>query len=74
MPSSPASLNNIDNSNLITGTQPIIDTTVGSYNIQAKGVGIYSEIRTFVIEENCKYNVNTLKQDRTRILPQKNEK
>ena len=60
VPSSPASLNNIDNSNLITGVQPIIDSTVGSYNIQAKGVGVYSEIRTFVIEENCKYNVNTL--------------
>ena len=60
VPSSPASLNNIDNSNLITGAQPIIDSTVGSYDIQARGVGVYSETRTFVIEENCKYNVNTL--------------
>ena len=60
VPSSPASLNNIDVANLLVGAQPIIDSTVGSYEIQARGVGSYSETRTFVIEESCKYNTNTL--------------
>ena len=60
VPSSPASLNNIANINLLAGVQPIIIDTVASYNIQAEGVGLYSEVKTFVIEENCKYDVNTL--------------
>jgi len=60
VPSSPASLNNIDVANLLVGAQPIIDSTVGSYEIQARGVGSYSETRTFVLEESCKYNTNTL--------------
>ena len=60
VPSSPASLNNIDVANLLIGAQPIIDSTVGSYEIQARGVGSYSETRTFIIEESCKYNANTL--------------
>jgi hypothetical protein len=60
VPSSPASLNNIDVANLLIGAQPIIDSTVGSYEIQARGVGSYSETRTFIIEESCKYNTNTL--------------
>jgi len=60
VPSSPASLNNIDVANLLVGAQPIIDSTVGSYEIQARGVGSYSETRTFIIEESCKYNTNTL--------------
>ena len=60
VPSSPASLNNIDVTNLLVGAQPIIDSTVGSYEIQARGVGSYSETRTFIIEESCKYNTNTL--------------
>ena len=60
VPSSPASLNNIDITNILLGSQPIIGPNIASYNIQARGVGFYSETRTFVIEENCKYNVNTL--------------
>ena len=60
VPSSPASLNNIDVANLLVGAQPIVDSTVGSYEIQARGVGSYSETRTFIIEESCKYNTNTL--------------
>ena len=60
MPSSPASLNNIDVTNILVGSQPIINSNIASYNIQARGVGLYSETRTFVIEESCKYNSNTL--------------
>ena len=62
VPSSPASLNSIDNTNLLTGVQPIIIDTVASYTIVAKSNAFApaSETRTFVIEENCKYNVNTL--------------
>ena len=62
VPSSPASLNNIDNINLAVGIQPIITPSVASYTIvaQASAITIGSETRTFVIEENCKYNVNTL--------------
>ncbi len=60
VPSSPASLNNIDNANITVGSQPIINEFIASYNIQARGVGLYSETRTFVIEESCKYNSNTL--------------
>ena len=60
VPSSPASLNNIDNANITVGSQPIINSNIASYNIQARGVGLYSETRTFQIEESCKYNSNTL--------------
>ena len=60
VPSSPASLNNIDVANILVGSQPIINEFIASYNIQARGVGLYSETRTFVIEESCKYNTNTL--------------
>jgi hypothetical protein len=60
VPSSPASLNNIDVTNILVGSQPIINSNIASYNIQARGVGLYSETRTFVIEESCKYNSNTL--------------
>ena len=61
VPSSPASLNNIDNANLISGIQPIIIDAVATYNIQAVGtITNLSEVRTFVIKENCKYDVNTL--------------
>jgi hypothetical protein len=61
VPSSPASLNNIDNANLISGVQPIIIDSVATYNIQAVGtISDLSEVRTFVIKEKCKYNVNTL--------------
>jgi hypothetical protein len=60
VPSSPASLNNIDATNITVGSQPIINSNIASYNIQARGVGLYSETRTFVIEESCKYNSNTL--------------
>ena len=61
VPSSPASLNNIANANLISGIQPIIIDAVATYNIQAVGtIADLSEVRTFVIKENCKYNVNTL--------------
>ena len=59
-PSAPASLNNIDNTNILVGAQPIINSFVASYNIQARGIGLYSETKSFVIKENCKYNVNTL--------------
>ena len=61
VPSSPASLNKIDNANLITGVQPIITSDVASYTLQAVGtLSSLSEVKTFVIKENCKYNVNTL--------------
>ena len=61
MPSSPASLNNIDVANLLVGAQPIIDSTVASYEISKLEVSAaYSETRTFQIEEACKYNTNTL--------------
>ena len=62
VPFAPASLNSIDNANLSTGVQPIITSDVYSYTINATNfIGfLYSEIRTFVIQENCKYNVNTL--------------
>ena len=61
VPSSPASLNNIDNANLLSGIQPIIIDSVATYNIQAVGtITNLSEVRTFVIKENCKYDVNTL--------------
>tara|TARA_R100001443_G_scaffold113698_1_gene128794 strand:+ start:551 stop:1756 length:1206 start_codon:yes stop_codon:yes gene_type:complete len=62
IPSSPASLNNIDNANIILGSQPIIDSTVASYKICLGLVSPLSssETRTFQIEESCKYNSNTL--------------
>jgi len=62
IPSSPASLNSIDNANLLAGLQPIITDSVASYTILAKSnvLASASETRTFVIEENCKYNTNTL--------------
>lgn len=61
VPSSPASLNKILDANLITGVQPIITSDVASYTLQAVGtLSSLSEVRTFVIKENCKYNVNTL--------------
>ena len=62
IPSSPASLNNIDNANIILGSQPIIDSTVASYTICLGLVSplSVSETRTFQIEESCKYNSNTL--------------
>jgi len=62
IPSSPASLNNIDNANIILGSQPIIDSTVASYTICLGLVSPLSssETRTFQIEESCKYNSNTL--------------
>ena len=59
-PSAPASLNNIDNVNIILGAQPIITSDVASYELYAGDPSQVSETRTFVIEENCKYNVNTL--------------
>jgi len=62
IPSSPASLNNIDNANITLGSQPIIDSTVASYKICLGLVSPLSssETRTFQIEESCKYNSNTL--------------
>ena len=62
IPSSPASLNNIDNANITLGAQPIIDSTVASYKICLGLVSplSVSETRTFQIEESCKYNSNTL--------------
>ncbi len=62
IPSSPASLNNIDNANITLGAQPIIDSTVASYKICLGLVSPLSssETRTFQIEEACKYNSNTL--------------
>jgi hypothetical protein len=63
IPSSPASLNNIANVNLISGIQPIITDAVASYElyvVKLLGLTQVSETRTFVIKENCKYNVNTL--------------
>lgn len=62
MPSAPASLNKIDNANFVFGVQPIIDTNTAFYHITAISTlgNQLSETKTFVIEENCKYNVNTL--------------
>jgi len=60
VPSSPASLNNIDNSNLALGVQPIINSDVAYYEIYAGFFTQNSETRTFVLEESCKYNTNTL--------------
>ena len=62
VPSSPASINNIDNANLISGTQPLITAATATYTIKAIGAVFaqMSELKTFVIQENCKYNVNTL--------------
>jgi hypothetical protein len=64
IPSAPASLNNIDNANIVTGAQPIITSSVASYDIvgvDSTPFGIpLSEVKTFVIKESCKYNANTL--------------
>ena len=62
IPSAPASLNKIDNANFVFGVQPIIDTNTAFYHITAISTlgNQLSETKTFVIEENCKYNVNTL--------------
>lgn len=59
-PSSPASLNNIDNTNILLGAQPIITSDVAYYEIYAGDPNEVSETRTFVLEESCKYNTNTL--------------
>jgi hypothetical protein len=75
-PSSPASLNNIDNTNILLGSQPIITSDVAYYEIYAGDPNITSDVayyeiyagdpnevsetRTFVLEESCKYNTNTL--------------
>ncbi len=59
-PSSPASLNNIDNANILLGAQPIITSDVAYYEIYAGDPNEVSETRTFVLEESCKYNTNTL--------------
>ena len=63
IPSSPASLNNIDNTNITVGAQPIIDSSVASYDLYIVKFFLpaqVSETRTFVLEESCKYNANTL--------------
>jgi hypothetical protein len=63
IPTAPASLNNIDNANITVGAQPIITSDVASYELYLVKFFLpapVSETRTFVIEENCKYNVNTL--------------
>jgi hypothetical protein len=59
-PSSPASLNNIDNTNILLGSQPIITSDAAYYEIYAGDPNEVSETRTFVLEESCKYNTNTL--------------
>ena len=59
-PSSPASLNNIDNTNIILGAQPIITSDVAYYEVYVGAPSQVSETRTFVLEESCKYNTNTL--------------
>ena len=61
VPSAPASLNNIDNANLILGVQPIITSDVSSYTIVGHESTVeISETRTFVIKESCKFTPNTL--------------
>jgi len=58
---SPASLNKINNANLIAGAQPIITSSVASYTIEAyETLGATSETRTYQIKEPCKYSANTL--------------
>ncbi len=59
-PSSPASLNNIDNTNILLGSQPIITSDVAYYEVYVGAPSQVSETRTFVLEESCKYNTNTL--------------
>ncbi len=59
-PSSPASLNNIDNTNILLGAQPIITSDVAYYEVYVGAPSQVSETRTFVLEESCKYNTNTL--------------
>ena len=59
-PSSPASLNNIDNANILLGAQPIITSDVAYYEVYVGAPSQVSETRTFVLEESCKYNTNTL--------------
>ena len=58
--SAPVSLNLIDNSDLLVGTQPIITTDTEYYTITGAGTGTPIETRTFVIKEPCKFNSNRL--------------
>ena len=44
VPSSPASLNNIDATNITVGSQPIINSNIASYNIQARGEGYIQKL------------------------------
>jgi hypothetical protein len=61
VPSAPASLNKIDNANISGNVQPIITSAVASYDVRAVDTSNdMSEVKTFVLHESCKYNVNTL--------------
>ena len=61
VPSAPASLNKIDNANISGNVQPIITSAVASYDVRAVDTSAdMSEVKTFVLHESCKYNVNTL--------------
>ena len=61
VPSNPASLNLIDNTDLLAGVQPIITSSVDYYTIYARVVGIQrSETKTFQIREDCKLEYNRL--------------
>ena len=61
VPSNPASLNLIDNANLLVGVQPIITSSVASYTIIGyNGVTPISETKTFTIREACKTEMTRL--------------
>lgn len=55
--SAPQSLNNIDNSNISSGAQPIITSSVASYTIQLRDAlsSFIGEELTFTICEPCRY-------------------
>jgi hypothetical protein len=62
VPSAPATLNNIDNSNFTAGAQPIITSDTERYYMLAldSGGNVVSEQKHFTLQEACKYNANTL--------------
>jgi hypothetical protein len=56
----PQSINNIDNSNFSTGSQPVIGSDVSYYTLQLDKTGAggtSSELLTVTLEEDCRYEV-----------------
>ena len=61
VPSNPASLNLIDNANLLVGVQPIVTSQADYYTIIGyNGVTPISETKTFTIREACKTEMTRL--------------